>query len=348
VRKNALVKGVAALASLGLLAACGSASGGSSDEEATALPDTVRLIVPFAPGGGQERAARQIAPYMEKALDRTIAIENIEGGGTGVGTGVAVRDGTDCSTILLNPIPHLNFAWMLEADTEYTWEDVSPIGGIYRENSLLVVGKDAPWDSVEELVEDARERPGEISFSTSAFSSPFYLGLLALEQAADVDFNIVNYDGGGPARLALESGEVDGTAVGEFAYQPIAETSKVLASLQNENDRPEMTQNAPTVPDELGLDDWQEPPITYVAMWVSKECEENQPELYQTLVDALEAATNDPGYAKDVTETGEPEKAGDFIAPDEFRQIAEDQLDALFDAVEEAPDLELAEGRERP
>jgi hypothetical protein len=109
-----------------------------------------------------------------------------------------------------------------------------------------------------------------------------------------------------------------------------------------------MTQNAPTVPEELGIDDWQEPPITYVAMWVSRECEENSPKLYQTLVDALEKATNEPGYAEDVTETKEPEKAGDFIPPDEFRKIAEDQLDALFDAVEEAPDLELAEGVKRP
>ena len=319
----------------------------ASDVEAAVeedvLPfDQIRLIVPFAPGGGQERAARQIQPYLAAHLQKTVAVEPIPGGNTAVGSAVAARDGADCSTVLQTPIPHLQFAWLLQ-DVDFTSDDFAPLGHLYREGSAIVVRNDAPWDNLQEMIDDARERPGEISFSTSAMTSPFYLALLEIERAAGVDFNIVNYDGGGPARTALLGGEVDGTHVGVFAVQPIVDEARVLAVHQDENLWTDITQDAPTVEEALGME-VAEAVIVHVGMFVSAACQQDYPERYEALVAAVEAAGTESAYQDDLVEIGEDDKF-DYLPPEEFATIIDEQLTRLRQEIENTPELaELAAG----
>lgn len=329
------------LAALLALSACGTTGKSEGNAGGDVLPfRQIRLIVPFDPGGGMSISALQIQPTFEKYLGKKLSIQSVPGGGTAVGSAVAARDGKDCSTILHNPIPHLNFAWLLQSKVGFTDTSFAMLGRLYYEGTAIVVSKDSPWLTLQDLVADAKKRPGEISFSTSALSSPFYLALLDLEKAAGIDLKIVNYEGGGPARTAVLSGEVDGTAVAVYAMQPAIDDLRVLSVQADTNDWPELTQNAPTSTEALG-EDVPQAITTEEGFFVSAECKENYPKRYQALVDALEKAAHDPSYQTILKKTNEEGKFGgsNYLPPEEYTQHVHDEVDILKERIANTPEL---------
>ena len=324
-----------------------------NDEEAVAegiepsidpevLPfDRLRYIIPFGPGGGQETQARYIQPYLAAHLGKTIQVEAIPGGSTAVGSAVAARDGGDCSTLLQTPIPHLQFAWLTQ-DADFTWDDFVPLAHYYREGAIVAVSKDSPHDTMEELLDAARENPGELSFSISTQTSPFYIGLLDIEEVAGVDLNIVNFDGGSAARNAVVSGEVDGTHVSVLAAQNLIDEFKVLAVHQDENRWPDLIpEDTPLLKDVLG-EDIRPTILVHNGVFVSAECKANHPDRYEALVEGIEAAATDDAY-RDFLEEIDQVARFDYLSPDEFSPIIDEQLDRLMEEIERVPELERVE-----
>ena len=298
--------------------------------------DRIRLVAPFDAGGGIDRAARQIQPYLGEALGKEVVVENIPGGNTAVGTTAVVRS-EDCSTLLLGLVPHIQFAWMVQ-EADYDWGDLAPVAHMYREGSAIIVGPDTPWDNLQELIDDARERPDEISFGVSALTSPFYLALLDLEEATGVDLNIVNFDDN--PRTAVVSGEIDGTHGAILASQPIREQTKWLAVQHEENRWPELTGDAPTVEEALEGVEVPDAILVHVGLFASETCQESHPERYEALVDAAEVALTQEAYREDLAELGEEAKF-DYAPPEEFEQFVEDQLVQLYDHLERSEDEAL-------
>ena len=324
-----------------------------NDEEAVAegiepsidpevLPfDRIRYVIPFGPGGGQETQARYIQPYLAAHLGKTIQVETIPGGNTAVGSAVAARDGGDCSTVLQTPIPHLQFAWLTQ-DADFTWEDFVPVAHYYREGAIVAVAADSEYETMEDLLAAARESPGEISFSISAQTSPFYIALLDIERVAGVDFNIVSFDGGSAARNAVVSGEVDGTHVSVLAAQNLIDEFRVLAVHQDENRWPDLIpEDTPLLEDVLG-EDIRPTILVHNGVFVSKECRENHPERYEALVEGIEAAATDPTY-QEFLQGIDQEARFDYLPPDEFEVIIEEQLERLREEIERVPELERVE-----
>lgn len=330
------------MATLLLIAACGGddaggdASGdGSGDSAAGSLEgERIRFIVPTSAGGGFDTTARQLQPYLEEELGATITVENLVGAQTAVGMQAALSAEQNCTSISLQGIPHMQFSYLLQ-DVNYDGESFSAVGGISSEPGVIRVLNDAPWQTLEELVEFAKANPGDVSFSTSGETSNNNLALLRLQEAADVEFNVVQYDGGGPARTGLISGEVDATHAGVFNSLSIDDATRVLAVHTDENRWAELTDDAPTVNEALGTD--VPPSASNYGILVPAGCEADHPERYQALVDALQASLANPEYQATLEELGELEKLEE-LSPEEYEALSAETEQDIRDVIENNPD----------
>lgn len=322
--------------SMGMTAALavGCGSGGSVDD-ADWPQDPVQFVVPAGAGGAMDTAFRELQPYLEEELGQPLEVEYREGGQLTVGTTYVHQNGGECEPFLIQGIPDLIFP-PLTRSLEYEYDDFSPIAGFTIEPTALWVRDDAPWDTIEDLIDDARDRPGEIRFSVSSLMSASYIALLRLQEQADVEFNIISYDGGGPGRNALIAGEVEGTMAGVFAAQTIAEDARPLALFQEENQWGDLTENAPTINDELdlGLDDSAE----RYAFFASSQCSEEHPERFQTLADAAERAMANEDYQATLAENDEVDKVV-YEGPEEFDEYAREQIEVITEMYNDQPEL---------
>lgn len=318
-----------------VVAGCG---GGGSDQSGSAEEwptEDIRWIIPSSAGGGFDTTSRQLQPYLEDELGVSISVENQEGGNFAVGTTTVANAGPDCNTIMTHGIPHLLFSYLTQ-DVDYTYEDFQPVTRLTQEPGVIRVGNDAPWNTLDELIQDAKSRPGEIRASVSGLTSSNYLGLTDIQDATGAEFNIVPYDGGSPARTALASGEVDMTHAGVFNSLNIADQSRVLAVHQDENEWPDITDDAPTVNEALGTS--LAPNESNYGMFVNQACQDENPERYQRLVEAVQAATANDNYREELEEINELAKLA-VIDPQEYDETNQKEARRLQQLVENQPEL---------
>lgn len=332
-RRGLAVVAAAGAASIAL-SGCNPAS--SDPEEAASLArEQLRIIVPAAAGGSMDAMARQVQPYLAETLDATVVVENMPSGGAMIGTQHVLDNGGDCLTILTSNTPHLNLSYLTN-DVEFSLEDFAPLAGVTIEPGLIRVAGDAPWDTLQELVDDALERPGEITFSVSDLASSNYIGLVQIMDATGAEFKVLGYDGGGPARTALLSGEVDATHAGVFNTLSVADETKALAVQEDENRWTAQTKDAPTVDEALGADVPSQ--SSHPSLLASAECAETNPDRYELIVDALADAIQSPDYLADLAELGE-EGRDDYLSPDELLALLQRTDEEIIALLEENPDF---------
>lgn len=315
---------VASLVALAAALVLTSGLGGRPPAEDGGLADyqgqRLRFIVPTAAGGGFDTTLRQLQPYLEKQLHATIAVQNLEGAATAIGTNAALHAEQNCMTMIFHGVPHLPFSYLTQK-LDYGLADLAPIAGVSIEPGVIRVRNEAPWHSFADLIADARRRPGQIRASVSVRTSNNYVGMLAIEQAYGVDFNIIAYDGGGPSRTALLGGEVDLTHAGAFNSLSLDEATRVLAVQQPANRWPSITDNAPTMTGPNGA------PITAnssnYTIWAPATCRDRYPKRYQAMVDAVRTAMADPGFLASLDKLGERSKL-EYLTPADLEKVAED------------------------
>lgn len=309
-------------------------SGCASDEAGTDFSGTqLRWVVSSAPGGGFDTTTRQLEPYYTDALGADAVVENHEGGGYAIGAQTMLTNGADCAAVVTHGIPHLNFSYMTQ-DVDYDLSSFAPVGGISIEPGVLRVRNDAPWQTINEFVEDAKSRPGEIKVSVSDLQSNNYIALLQMERDLGIDLNVIGYDGGGPSRTALVSGEVDATHAGVFNSLSVDNDSRVLAVYQPENKWPDVTDDAPTINEALDAD-LPANASNYVLM-ASAECRDNNPERYQALVDALQTSLENEEYLAALEQLGERSKI-EYLDPDQLQELAQESETNIEELLEANP-----------
>lgn len=326
---------VAIAGSLSLaLAACNPGTP-EADVPADFSGEQIRIVVPAEAGGSMDSVARQIQPFLADALGATVVVENMASGGAIIGTQYVLDNGGDCLTILTTNTPHLTLSYLTN-DVSFALADFAPIGGVTVEPGLIRVRADAPWETLEDLVEDALDRPGEITFSVSDLASSNYIGLVQIMEATGAEFKVIGYDGGGPARTALLSGEVDATHAGVFNTLSVAAETRALGVQEDENRWVEQTDDAPAVNEALDI----EVPAqsSHPSLVASAECAQTHPERYQALVDALADSVQSDDYLATLAELGE-EGRDDYLSPDELGALLQRTEEEITALLEENPDI---------
>jgi len=167
----------------------------------------VRIIVPFAPGGGVDFIARLIGQKLGEALGQQIIVENRPGAGSAIGTEVAIRSAPDGYTLLeISPSYTINPS--LQPTKFDPLNDYTPIVLIGKGPFVVVAHPSLPARDAKQLVALARSRSGEILYGSSGQGTIVHLSTELFLYMARVKMTGVQYKGGGPALIDVMAGHV--------------------------------------------------------------------------------------------------------------------------------------------
>lgn len=188
------------------------------------------MIVPFPPGGVADLTARPVAAGVEKALKQPVVVTNKQGAGGAVGMAFVANSKPDGYTVLLalssiSIIPEADK--LFGRQPAYTMEQLAPVALISSDPTILVVPADSPWQSVKDLVEDAKKRPNAISYSSSGVYGTLHMAMAMFTHAAGIEMKHVPFNGAGPAMTALLGGHVNALASGPNVVIPHIKAGKL-------------------------------------------------------------------------------------------------------------------------
>jgi tripartite-type tricarboxylate transporter receptor subunit TctC len=169
----------------------------------------IRLIVPWAPGGGVDLTARRVAPQLAEALGQPVMVENRTGGAGTIGAGEVARAAPDGATLLqldnsFTMLPHVAARLPFDPLTAFV-----PIILCASAPAMLAIRASLPFRSLDAFIAAAKAAPGAYSFGSGGVgSSPHFAGE-AFMQAAGIRLLHVPFRGGAEATMAVASGAVD-------------------------------------------------------------------------------------------------------------------------------------------
>jgi tripartite-type tricarboxylate transporter receptor subunit TctC len=168
---------------------------------------SIRFIVPFPPGGGNDIVGRIVAQKLAEALGQTVVVDNRGGAGGTIGTQIAAKAAPDGHTMLINNIS-LAVNATLVANLPYdTLKDLAPVSIIGRQPNVVVVHPSVAASSVRELLELARA--GRVTYGSGGIGTASHLATELLQLMTGVRMTHVPYKGLGPALTDLMGGRVE-------------------------------------------------------------------------------------------------------------------------------------------
>jgi tripartite-type tricarboxylate transporter receptor subunit TctC len=177
--------------------------------DAERIPATIKLVVPFAPGGSNDVIARAIAPALAKRLGTTIIIDNKPGAAGSIGADAVAKGPKDGSILLLTSSTLVTSAATMPRTTPFDVNTAfAPVALIGQGPMLLAVSATTPIKTPAEFVAAARSNPGAISYGTSGPGSIAHMSSEMLAEAAKIQMLHVPYKGAAPALLDLASGQI--------------------------------------------------------------------------------------------------------------------------------------------
>lgn len=191
----------------------------------------ITLIVPFPAGGQADLAARPVAMALERILGKPVIVDNRAGGGGGsVGNAAAARAEPDGYTLLMTLS---SLAVLPEADrlfdrpVAYEVSQFMPIARVLADPTLLAVPASAPWKTAQDFVEDAKKRPGQITYGSSGPYGTLHVAMEMFANSAGIKLLHVPFRGAGPALTAILGGTVQAIAAAPGTLKPQVDDGKL-------------------------------------------------------------------------------------------------------------------------
>ncbi len=188
----------------------------------------IRLIIPFAPGGGTDLVGRVMTIKMSSPLGQKFVVENRAGASTTIGSDLVAKASPDGYTLLLCALPHATNPSLLKSLPYDTQRDFSPITLTAKIPSVLVVNVSLAAKSVKELSALSAASAKGLSYSSPGSGTAGHLAMELLKQASGINALHVAYKGAGPQVVAVLSGEVDAA----FATISTAKTNVAAGKLR--------------------------------------------------------------------------------------------------------------------
>ena len=218
---------------------------------------TIRLVTPYAPGGGTDIIARLLAQKLTENVGQSVVVENRTGGGGIVGTEVAARAAPDGYTILMGTTGPLALNPSLYPKLPYDVQrDFVPIMLIATAPHLLAVHPSIPARTVKELIAVAKANPGKLTFSSGGNGGSSHLSGEMFNMLAGVKMMHVPYRGTGPAAIAVVTGEVGLSFVDVLTTLPHVKSGRLQGLAVSGAKRSVVAPHLPTIM-EAGLKDYE-------------------------------------------------------------------------------------------
>ena len=262
-----------------------------ADETYPSRPIT--MVVPFPPGGVADLTARPVASALEKVLKQPVAVVNKQGAAGAVGMQSVAVSKPDGYTLLM---ALSSISIIPEADKlfgrppAFTVDQFAPVALISADPTILVVRAESPYRTAKDFIDDAKKRPGQISYSSSGVYGTLHMAMELLSQAANVKLRHVPYAGAGPALTAILGGHVDALASGPAVVLPHIKGGKLRALAGWGSQRVAALPDVPTFK-ELGY------PEAEFYIWAGVFAPKGTPEpILAKLREATRVAMMDPAF----------------------------------------------------
>ena len=191
---------------------------------------TLRLIVPFPPGGSPDILARAIAAKLGPDLGRTVVIDNRPGAGGSLGAAEAARAEADGNTLLMGHVGTLAVAPALYTKLPYDpLKSFVPVASVARVPNVLVVNAVSPVRTLAELVVRARAQPGAMTYASEGNGSGARITFEYLKLEAGFPALHIPYRGTAPAVTDLLGGQVEALFTGAPAVLPHVRSGRLRA-----------------------------------------------------------------------------------------------------------------------
>jgi tripartite-type tricarboxylate transporter receptor subunit TctC len=198
---------------------------------AQAWPDrSLRMIIPFPPGGPVDAGGRLIAGALGEALGQAVVIETRSGAGGSLGVEVAAKAAADGYTMVFATTGALTVNISLLPNIGYdTRRDLLPISITLAVPLLMACREGLPAQDIAAVLAMARAKPGGLTMATSGVGGPPHLLTEMMRQRAGIDFTVVHYRGAAPAMVAMLAGEVDLSILDPAVMMPHIKAGKMRA-----------------------------------------------------------------------------------------------------------------------
>ena len=276
---------------------------------------SIRFVVPFAPGGSSEIVARTVAFELSKQLGQTVYIEN-KGGGAGLPAMQEVaRAAPDGYTLILGHVGSLAVNPYIFPNQPYDVnKDFAPITLLAKVPNVYVVHPDVPARSFKEFVARAKKNPGQLNYGSAGNASAGHLAMEYLKLVTGLFITHIPYRGTGPMLTDLLAGRTQATSVGLPAVLQHIKSGKLRAIAVGTAQRLPALPDVPTVA-EMGFKDFE------TSQWYGMLAPAGTPpeivnRLQQESLKALKSNTVTERFASDsaMSGGGTPAEFAAFIA----------------------------------
>lgn len=239
-----------------LMAACAGTLIAAPALAASDFPSkTITIAVAYPPGGFNDRVARMIAEDFSARWDQDVVVDNRPGGGTVVGTDYVAKSDADGHTIGISPFAfgvNPGLFPTLPYNTKEDFRHAIVLGDAFN---VLAAPPDFPADSVAELIDYAKEHPGEINYASAGNGSSNHLSGEMFKALAGVDMVHIPYGGSAPARTDLMAGRVDVMFDNYTNFKELVEAGNLKALAVTLQQESELMPGVPPVSDTV--DDYE-------------------------------------------------------------------------------------------
>lgn len=238
--RRSMLSGAAALAASAALPKAANAADWKPTE-------TVRIIVPAAPGGSTDVMGRYLAQHLQTTWGQSCVVENRAGGGGTIGTSEVVRARPDGHTVLIgNPGPNA-IGYSIFRNLSYKPEQLQAVSNIIRIPNIISATPSAPVKTIPELIAYLKANPDKLTYGSSGVGqSPHLTGAWFL-QLTGLKMTHVPFRGAGPALAAALGGQIDILFDNLFPTLPQAQDGKLKALAVTTTERAAIAPNIPTM-----------------------------------------------------------------------------------------------------
>jgi tripartite-type tricarboxylate transporter receptor subunit TctC len=278
---------------------------------------TIKIVVPFAPGGSTDAIARMTQVGFQQRLGATLVIENRAGGNSAIGAAIVAKAQPDGLTWLNVFDSHAALPALMQLTFDIH-KDLEPVMLIGVTPMVVACHPNRPFKTFADVIAAAKAKPGTLTFGTIGNGSLGHLGMTLLEKKAGFSINHVPYRGGGPALNDALGGQID---------MIIGSAALLSAQIDANSLRPLLQTGAARLPNlketqtaiEAGFTDF-----TALSWWGVFAPGKTPRPIIDRYAQDLRATLRDPAVAKQLKDTQQV----DVLAqgPDEFKKFFEDQV----------------------
>ena len=187
----------------------------------------IRLVVPFAPGGAADTTARMLSEALARQLGQPVIVENKPGGGATVGATLVANAPADGYTVLYTtPGPQITNPYLM-AKLSYNPDDLVPVSRVAWFPNVLVVNPPLPVQSVQALIDYARNNPGRVNFGSAGIGASSHLAGELFKTSANIQISHVPYKGTGQVIADLVGGNIQMSIDSLSVYLPYIKSGQV-------------------------------------------------------------------------------------------------------------------------